>query len=177
MTRTYKILGGIAAASTLALAAAVWAQPGAGMGMGGPMGSMMGGNMPMGSMMGGGMPMGAMMGNDPAANADARLGTLKSELKITAGQEAAWQAFATQAKAQAATMQAMRAAMQSDAGTAPERMEQRTQMMKLRIAGMESMSAAVKELYAVLTPEQKAIADQRFGHMGGMPIARGPRGR
>jgi hypothetical protein len=30
------------------------------------------------------------------------------------------------------------------------------------------MSAAVKDLYEALTPEQKAIADQRMGFGGGM---------
>ncbi len=173
MKRTYKILGGIAAASTLALGATVWAQPGPGMGMG--MG--MGGAMPMGAMMGGATPMGAMATHDPAAYADTRLAALKTELKITAEQESAWQAFATQAKSQAATMQAMHAAMQADTGSAPQRMEQRTQMMKQRIAGMETMTSALNDLYAVLSPEQKALADQRFGHMGRAPMARGPRGR
>jgi hypothetical protein len=40
--------------------------------------------------------------------------------------------------------------------------------MKQAIAGMEARTAAVTELYATLSPEQKAIADKQFsgGHKG-----------
>ena len=44
---------------------------------------------------------------NPSAMADARLAYLKSELKITSGQETAWKAFADQAKQQAEAMQAL----------------------------------------------------------------------
>lgn len=98
---------------------------------------------------------------------DSHLADLKTALKITTAQEGAWQAFATKAKQQAETMQAMRGKMQDATGTAPERMAQRTEMMKQHLGSMETMTAAVKDLYAVLTPEQKAIADQHFGMMGG----------
>ena len=98
--------------------------------------------------------------------ADARLSDLKTQLKITTDQEAAWQAYATQAKAQAASMQALRTQMLQDTGTAPERMGQRTAAMQQRAAGMATMTNAFGALYAVLTPEQKAIADQYVG-MGG----------
>jgi Spy/CpxP family protein refolding chaperone len=110
----------------------------------------------------------------PAANADARLAFLKNELAITADQESAWQAFAKQTKQQAESMQALRAAAQAAAKTAPERLEQRAQFAKQRAANMEARSAALKDLYAALTPEQKAVADQ---HFGGWRMAQGgPRG-
>jgi len=60
----------------------------------------------------------------------------------------------------------MRDQMQQDAGTAPERMAQRTTAMQLRAAGMATMTNAFGALYAVLSPEQKAIADQNVGMMG-----------
>ena len=41
---------------------------------------------------------------------------------------------------------------------------------------MEPMNAAMKNLYAVQTPEKKAVADQRFGHAGGPRMPFGPRG-
>jgi len=47
--------------------------------------------------------------------------------------------------------------------TAPERLELRNQIMKKRQEQMEKSTAAFKDLYAALTPEQKAIADQRLG--------------
>jgi lysyl-tRNA synthetase class I len=117
-------------------------------------------------------PMGRGMGpqayGNPAAAAEWRLSGLKSELKITAAQESAWKTFSDQAKQQAEAMQALMNTAQSSAqATAPERLELRNQIMKKRQEQMEKGTAAFKELYAVLTPEQKALADQRTGMMGG----------
>jgi len=154
MTRTHTLIAGVVAGLALAVAAATYAQPYGGMGLG------------YGPGMGMGPGYGPMAGVDPAAMADAHLSDLKAQLKINTSQEAAWQAFATQAKAQAASMQAMRAQMQQNTGTAPERMAQRTTAMQQRAAGMATMTNAFGALYAVLTPEQKAIADQNVGMMG-----------
>ena len=65
------------------------------------------------------------------------------------------------------------------AGSAPERLAQQTEFMKQRQGEMETNVKALKELYAALTPEQKAIADQRFGGFGpgyGAGYDRGGRG-
>jgi predicted nucleic acid-binding Zn-ribbon protein len=117
-------------------------------------------------------PMGRGMGpqayGDPAAAADWRLSGLKSELKITAAQESAWKAFADQTRQQAEAMQKLMTSAQGSAqATAPERLEQRNQIMKKRQEQMEKGTAAFKDLYAALSPEQKALADQHFGMMGG----------
>jgi Spy/CpxP family protein refolding chaperone len=117
-------------------------------------------------------PMGHGMGpqayGNPGAAAESRLSGLKSELKITAAQESAWKAFADQTKQQAEAMQAWMTSAQSSApATAPERLELRNQIMKKRQEQMEKATVAFKDLYAVLTPEQKALADQHFGMMGG----------
>jgi len=154
MTRTHTLIAGLVAGLALAVAAATYAQPSGGMGHG------------YGPGMGMGPGHGLMAGVDPAAMADSHLSDLKAQLKINTSQEAAWQAFATQAKAQAGSTQAMRDQMQQDAGTAPERMAQRTTAMQLRAAGMATMTNAFGALYAVLSPEQKAIADQNVGMMG-----------
>ena len=154
MKRNHSLIAGVVAGVALAVAAATYAQPYGGMGQG------------YGPGMGMGHGHGPMAGVDPAAMVDARLNDLKTQLKINTSQEAAWQAYATQAKAQAASMQALRAQMQQDAGTAPERMAQRAAAMQQRAAGMATMTNAFGSLYAVLTPEQKAIADQNVG-LGG----------
>jgi Spy/CpxP family protein refolding chaperone len=163
MTRTHTLIAGLVAGLALAVAAVTYAQPSGGMGHG------------YGPGMGMGPGHGPMAGVDPAAMADAHLSDMKAQLKINASQEAAWQAFAAQAKAQAASMQAMRAQMQQDTGTAPERMAQRTTAMQQHAAGMATMTNAFSALYAVLTPEQKAIADQTGGMMGHGGMHFGPR--
>jgi Spy/CpxP family protein refolding chaperone len=160
MKRTRSLIAGVAAAIALAAATGTYAQPYGGMGHG------FGPGMGMDMGMGHGHGHGPMAATDPAAMADARLSTLKAQLKITANQEAAWQTFAAQAKQQAATMQAMRAQMLEGTGTAPERMEQHMAAMQQRVAGMATMTSAFGALYAVLTPEQKAIADQNGGMLG-----------
>lgn len=157
MKRTHQFAAATLAALSLA-ATAVFAHGGSGMGPGsGPLGAMHGASAPGG-------PQGA---GDPTARMEAHLSALKAELKITPTQEPAWQAFIGQAKQQAQGHQAMRATMQGGTGSAPDRMAQHTEMMKQRVAGMEKMNSALKELYATLTPEQKATADKRFGHMDG----------
>jgi hypothetical protein len=91
---------------------------------------------------------------------------MKAQLQITAAQEPAWQAFTAARKQQAAAMQAMHAQMQQDAGNAADRMAQHSAAMQQQGAAMANVSNAFKTLYATLSPEQKAVADQGFGKMG-----------
>jgi len=188
MKRVTKIAIGAVTALTLGLATAVVSAqpfgygPGAGMGPGAGYGSGYGPGPGMGRGMGPGSGPGPMMGRgmgpqawgNPAAFAESHLAGLKSELKITAAQESAWNTFAEQAKQQSEAMQKLITSAQgSRQATAPERLEQRNQFMKQRQEQMEQGAAAFKELYAVLTPEQKALADQRMGYgmMGGRGLA------
>lgn len=127
---------------------------GAGMGMGG------------GAAWGHGM-MGGNFGWNHAGIMENRLAALKGELKLTANQEPAWQKFEDAAKQQGAAMQALRDAAQTAPQSAPERMTRHTEFMQQRLAGMQAVSAAFNDLYAVLTPAQKAIVDQGFGPMAG----------
>ena len=164
-----KIVIAVGTAVSLGLAAAaVSAHPsGYGPGWGG------------GHMGGYGMGPGMMGGNGPGygmgpgmmgvwGNADEGLAALKSELAITDKQDAAWQAFANNAKKHQETRQTWFAKMHEarGAGSAPELLAQQTELMKQRQAEMEANAAALKDVYATLTPEQKAIADQRFGGFG-----------
>lgn len=115
----------------------------------------------------------AMMMADPAATVEKHLADVKTELKITADQESAWQNFAAKAKEQAADMQTLREQMwqQQTAASAPEIMQQRAAAMKSRVGRMESMSTALQALYAVLSPEQKALAEQQFSMRRGHRMA------
>jgi len=119
------------------------------------------------------------MWSNPAAAVEGHLAALKVELKISSDQESAWKTFTDQARQQADTMIARRTQMFSQAPatplSAPERLAQRTEFAKQGLASMEVMSAAVKDLYAVLTPEQKTLADRLLAHgpMGGFGGGRG----
>ena len=152
MKKIYAVAAGLVAGVALTVAAVTHAQPFGGMGPGFAHGM--------------GPGHGSMANVDPAARAESRLGDLKAQLKITTTQEPAWQTFADAAKQQATGMQAMHARVQAGSGTAPERMAQLASAMQQRAEGMATMSKALDALYAVLTPEQKAIADQNAGAMG-----------
>lgn len=90
----------------------------------------------------------------------ARQAVLKVRLKITADQESAWTAF-TNAMKPSPDMLKRRADMRAEMGklTTPERMDKMKAMRGERDAAMDKHAAAVKTLYAVLTPEQKKVFD------------------
>jgi periplasmic protein CpxP/Spy len=152
MKSSTKLFAAIAAAGVMGAGALAFAQPG----MGGPGGC--DGRM-MGSMQ--------RANFDPAARADQHLTQLKTDLKLTAAQEPLWLAFADKVKAEAGKgMDAMRANAQDLSLSAPDRMAQRTALMKERVATMESVNASFKQLYDALSPDQKRVADIHAARMG-----------
>ena len=177
MKGVHKIIAGAAGALTLVAATAFAAAPdgtfgpcgGSGAAGYGPMGMMYGGMGPggHGSVATGGR--GGMWGGGFGFMSEQHLANLKTELKITAQQEPAWKAFAVKVAEQASQMQAMHAqrgqAPSADA-TAPANMASHLGWMTQRLAGMQAMNSALTDLYAVLTPEQRSVADQSFGPMG-----------
>ena len=155
MKSSKKIVLAMAAIGLAGLGSWAVAQPGGGY-CDGPMG-----------MMGGGM---RGMKADPGARAEQHLNRLKADLKLTPQQEPLWQAFADKVKAEAGKgMQAMRDNAQDLSLAAPERMARMIDIMKQRVATMESVHAAFKQMYDTLSADQKRVADihaARMGHMG-----------
>ena len=91
-----------------------------------------------------------------AATIDARLDAIKDELKLTAKQTPAWEAFENAVRTQAQTMTAgPRGSRDRDVHIA---------FMEQRLAGMKAVQKARTDLYNVLTPEQKVVAD-RYGFL------------
>ena len=124
-------------------------------------GPMMGGPMGTGGMMHGTCPM--AMGQ----RTEGALAYMKTELKITAAQTAAWDAFAAAYRehaGQRGSMPMMRDGMMGPgAGPAkplPERMSQHLAMMEQRIAHMKKLQPAVAQLYGALGADQKKTADE-----------------
>jgi len=190
MRKGSKIALAVGAALSLGLAAAELSAQPSGMGWGGyGMGpGMMGAGMMGGYGMGPGVGMGygmhgyGMGFGGYGGAADDRLAGLKSELGITTSQEGAWQGFVKSVKQRDESRQAWFAKMREAraAGSLPEMLAQRDEVFKQHQAERQATTAALKELYAALTPEQKTVADQRFGGFGpgyGMGYSRGPGGR
>jgi len=168
-----------------ALAGAVSAHPGYGMGPGAGMGPGTGAGPCMGAGPGAGPGMGmgmgpGMHGRGPgaadAAAVGARFDALKAEIKITAAQEAAWQAYVTVVQQQVEQRQALRTQMQAQmhdpqAAATVDRAAHYEAMSKVRETHLAARQAALNDLFAVLSPEQKALAEQRLAPGAGHRMA------
>jgi len=174
--------GPIATLSAIAFAALVATSPiaaqpapqGLGPGMMGP-GGQVPPQMPGGMM--GMMGQGGMMGMMAMADhVEGRIAFLKTELRITDAQMSQWNAFADALRANAQRMSEMRNEMmqggmsaQSGASVnAPDRLDRMEKMMTAITAAVKSTKSALAPLYAVLTDEQKKMADQLIHEPMGM---------
>ena len=176
MKTSTKIISATLTAVSLAVVGSAFAHQGQGMGhcMAAGQGHGMGMGMSMGPGVGQGMGMGpgmgmrhGMQGLDTTAAATTRLASLKAELKITAAQEPAWQRYQSLVLQQAEAGQAMRSAMQAQmqdpkAAAEIDYAARRESIVNLREAHQAERTVARDELFAVLTPEQKALAVQRL---------------
>ncbi len=136
---------------------------------GGQPGMMMGMDR-MRSMMGGMMGQQGGMGL-PFEHIEGRIAFLKTEIKITEAQTPQWNAFTDALRANAKAHQAMHEQMTKDGmpSSWPERLAVQQKALSARLDSLKSLEAAAKPLYAVLTDQQKKLADQLLsGPMGMM---------
>jgi len=97
-----------------------------------------------------------------------RHAAMHTALKLSAEQEGAWKEFTARMKSVGMQLRPEREKMA--ALPAPERMDKMLAMMKEGETRMETRAAAVKEFYAVLTPEQQKVFDAQMaprGHRSG----------
>ncbi|WP_162914889.1 Spy/CpxP family protein refolding chaperone [Desertibaculum subflavum] len=106
----------------------------------------------------------------PGRHIEGRIAFLKTELKITEAQTPAFNAFADVLRAQAKAMGERHQQMGGDRdkpANAVERLERRTEMMKQGAEASQKLLDAAKPLYAQLSDEQKAAADELLSRGGG----------
>ncbi len=125
-------------------------------------GMMMDGNMPM---------MGPMMSMMPGAggppgpamfrHVDGILAFYRTELRITEAQAPQWTAFADAGRAGAKTLREaiQRTATQPAAQTMPDMLDRRLAMLGALTDTTKAVSVTARALYAVLTAEQRKLAD------------------
>jgi LTXXQ motif family protein len=108
-----------------------------------------------------------MMGGDMQALTDRRLVTLKTQLVITAEQQAPWDTYAATLKKSATGMQTMRQSMTTGmTGKSPvERLDAQVTAMEARLAALKEVKPALGNLYTSLSDEQKKKADKTVGCM------------
>lgn len=127
-------------------------------------------------MMGHGMRgHGMMMGMMGGGYTEGGIAFLKAELGITAQQEAAWTPFAEALRAFGATMHGPRygrsqppaspppASPPQASQSLPDSLDTRVGWMEGHLAAMKTLRDAARPLYAALTAEQKAKADDLLG--------------
>ena len=141
--------------------------------------AMQGGIMGPGSsmpMMGGPVHMGMMRMVGMADHVEGRIAFLKAELKITEAQMPQ-NAFADLLRENARRMSGIRTTMSGIFGqdsasvSAPDRLNRMEEMISIMLEAVKGTKAAFVPLYAVLTEEQKKVADQLIrGPMGMGPM-------
>ena len=132
--------------------------------------------MPMmrGMQHGGMMPMMGMGMMGMADHVEGRIAFLKAELKITDAQLSQWNTFADTIRSNAQRIGEMRGTMMQggmmgQTATAPDRLDRMEKMMTAMVEAVRSAKAALGPLYAVLSDEQKKMADTLLhGPMGMM---------
>ena len=130
-------------------------------------------DMPQCAMMGSGngMPMmggpGRMGMMAMADHVEGRIAFLKAELNITEAQITQWNAFADALRESARRMSGMPAMMMQGGMmgadgvvSAPDRFDRMEKMMTTMLETIKTTRTALAPLYAVLTEEQKKLADQ-----------------
>lgn len=133
----------------------------------GSQGKPQGGSTPMqGGMMGHGMPMCSMMGGGMrmSEHVDQQLGDVRGQLAITPGQTAAWEAYATAVRGAATQMDRHHETMMThrngmSAMTPIERLDNHDRMLATARESIRSLRAPLANLYALLSAEQKAKAN------------------
>jgi len=156
--------------------------------MGGPQGmmggrGMMGGNMPMANMMqmmgqsGAETGCAGMSGMATSDRVEGRIAFLKTELKITDLQSAAWKAFADALRANAKSLGDVRVSMTPQAGAVQQSLVDRLALQEkwlaARLEGTRAIKSALTNLVSTLSDEQKETADELLApHMGMGAMAR-----
>ena len=106
----------------------------------------------------------------PGQLVDGRLAFLKTELKITPGQESQWQQFASVMRQNAQSLDQAISNARRHRGTemnAVERMEMRGQFAKVRAENDARLLTAFRPLYASLSPQQQQLANALMMPHGG----------
>jgi hypothetical protein len=134
-------------------------------------------------MMGGWGDDGGMMGYGPGTvvdRIDGRLAFLKTELRITGAQSAAWDEMATVIRDTSETHNAMMRTMMTEMHDGsffkkplPERLQYQRTHMEARLEQLKSVQQAVDKLYAILDDTQRKAADDIVLPMMGMGMGRG----
>ena len=95
-----------------------------------------------------------------------RVSQLEEDLNLTASQMPQWTAYRNRVQSMVEDMK-RGARVSASETTAPKRLDALADAVRNRLTAVEDIVDAGKALYAVLTPEQKVVADRRLA----LPLA------
>jgi len=98
--------------------------------------------------------------SNSADEEERRLRELKTALKLTPDQDAAWQAYETSVKALAYDLMHPAEPASAPDQTAPQKVDQKVDAARSRLASMQQISDSAKKLYQGLSDDQKAVANK-----------------
>ena len=91
------------------------------------------------------------------------LAELREDLKVTADQQTAWDAYARNVEALASDVARERGRMKEVMQMKVlQRLDHAVDLARNRLTAVEDIAAAAKNLYAGLTPQQQSVADPRL---------------
>jgi hypothetical protein len=91
-----------------------------------------------------------------------RLETLEEDLRLMPEQRSAWLAYRERVLKMAEDAQRTARAALGGEMAAPKRLDQLADIARDRLTAIEDIVDAGKNLYAILTPAQKSVADRRM---------------
>ena len=110
-------------------------------------------------------------GAEPQAGLlDVTLHEFHEDLKLSAAQEPAWEAYAERLKALARDVRRERTHGSRVQGTLLQRLDRTVDLARNRLTAVEDIALAAKSLYAMLTEEQQKIADPRLANIISLPL-------
>ena len=112
-------------------------------------------------------------GAEPRVDAlEVTIEELREDLKLTAEQEPAWQSYVDKVRALAGDLARERGRRPAP-GSVPQQIDHVVDAARNRLAALEDIAQAAKELYAKLTPGQQPAADPRLANLMAMPLGAG----
>ena len=110
-------------------------------------------------------------GQEPVNPVEVTLHEFHEDLKLSAGQEAAWDAYVERIRALMNDIVRERVQREKAQIGVLQRVDRVVDMARDRLTAVEDIAIAAKSLYARLTPEQQQVADPRLANIIAIPLA------
>jgi hypothetical protein len=110
-------------------------------------------------------------GQEPVNPIEVTLHEFHEDLKLSAGQEAAWDAYVERIRALMNDIARERVQRDKAQIGVLQRVDRVVDMARDRLTAVEDIAISAKALYARLTPEQQQVADPRLANVMAIPLA------